>query len=106
LGANQLFSPFLQPAARIFPYRRLGIMNYFVVQSTIMYDTVTNLAMFLTYESAERMYGLPRHALLKLARDGRIHVYRPLGRKAYIRRDELEEVFRASADAPRGEATG
>jgi excisionase family DNA binding protein len=70
-----------------------------------MYDTVANLAMFLTYESAERLYGLPRHALLKLAREGRIHVYRPLGRKAYVNREELDNVFRASADGQRGTAT-
>lgn len=53
---------------------------------------------YLTYRDVERSYGLPRHAVLRMAKNHRLTIYRPGGRKALIRREELERAIAASAE--------
>ena len=60
----------------------------------------TELPAYIDYATAQRMYAMPRHAILSLARAGKIVLYRPGGRRALIRRADLEAVIAASADTP------
>jgi hypothetical protein len=65
----------------------------------------TEAPAYIDYPTAERIYGMPRHQILRLAKAGRLTLYRPLGRKALIRAADLESLIVASADGQRGTAT-
>jgi hypothetical protein len=61
---------------------------------------IVDTPVYVGYDAAQRIYGLPRHALQRLVRDRKLRVFRPGGRRALFSRAELERVIESSVETP------
>jgi excisionase family DNA binding protein len=57
---------------------------------------------FLSYRTASQYLDVSPATLRRMVAEGRINPYRIGGRLVRFDRQELDQVFRASADTPRG----